>query len=90
MRIAFLGVFMAMLLYPIIYYWVMGIMVPAVLMFLPGLNTETLGNFILLIIVQSTIILTVQYIVYALDILAIVVVVNMLMVASVIVADINE
>lgn len=75
---------------PIAYYLIAGVMMPTMPIYFPDTNYEMFNNFILIAFVHSVVLLSGLCMFYAYDTLLIVIFVNMLMVASIIVEDINE
>lgn len=74
---------------PMVNYVLSGEMVPALPIYLPGMNAETFAHFILIACVHSVIATVAACILYPIDTFMIAIFVNMLLVASIIVEDIR-
>lgn len=75
---------------PIIYYFITGDMILTLPIYLPEMNAETFHSFMLAICVQAAVIIAASYLNFSFDTLIIIIFANTLMVASVIIEDLNE
>lgn len=90
LKMMYTMLYVALAFSPILYYWVTGEMTPAVTMYLPYMHADTFCHFILIVLVQSSMVVVGVGFLFAFDTLVFVVFVNMAMVALVIVEDVKK
>lgn len=83
-------VVIAVAMFPLVYYLMTGDMVAALPIYLPEMRSDTIQSLVLVICAHTAMTMIVEYVVYAIDTLIIVIFVNILMVASVIVEEIRQ
>lgn len=88
-RFMFLFVVTAIAMGPFVNYLITGNMVPTLAIYLPEMTVETFNDFVLVVCVQSVMTMISAYLIYAFDTLIIIIFVNMLMLATITVAEIR-
>lgn len=83
-------VVIAVAIFPLMYYLIAGDLVASLPIYLPEMSSDTIQSLVLVVCVHSVMTMFVEYVVYAIDTLILVIFVNMLMVASIIAEEIKR